>query len=167
MAPRNFTVADLPAHILAMNRDKLTRKEVMPHLSAQQPKRHDNAPPPATALSEAGAKRSKYGNVRVNGPDGRSAKFRSDQGFELVPASKAEWRDYELLDTMMRGGAIVRWVPQVSFLLPGGLRYRCDALVWWKDGRVTVRDCKGQETKAFIDRKRLMLSTYGITVELA
>lgn len=162
---KNFTVADLPAHILAMNRDKLTRKEVTPHHPAKS--WPDNAPPPATALSKPGAKRSKYGNVRVNGPDGKPAKFRSDQGFELVPASKAEWRDYELLDTMMRGGAIVRWVPQVSFLLPGGLRYRCDALVWWKDGRVTVRDCKGQETKAFIDRKRLMLATYGITVELA
>ena len=103
-------------------------------------------------------KRSKYGAIRTP--------FRSIQGFELVAASKAEARDYEHLDLMIKAGAVIRWVPQVSFLLPGGLRYRCDALVWWKDGRVTVRDAKGTVTPAFRDRQRLMLAIYKIEVEL-
>ncbi len=112
---------------------------------------------PATA-DEAPERPRKYRNV----PE----PFLSTQGFSLVAASKAEARDYEMLDLGVRTGIVLRWVPQVSFLLPGGIRYKCDALVWWADGRVTVRDCKGVETRAFRDRKRLMLSTYGLEIEI-
>lgn len=103
-------------------------------------------------------KRSKYGNKPTH--------FRSTQGFELVAASKAEARGYAALDAMIVANEIVLWVPQVSFLLQGGSRYRCDALVWWATGRVTVRDYKGMETPAFKIKRGLMMSTYGLEIEV-
>ena len=112
----------------------------------------------AVARWEGGERKSKYGAVKTP--------FRSTQGFELVAASKAEARDYAMLDLGIKTGLIKAWAPQVGFKLPGNLRYVCDALVFWSDGRVTVRDCKGHITPAFRDRQRLMLSTYGIAVEL-
>jgi len=104
------------------------------------------------------AKRSKYGAVRTP--------FRSIQGFEIVAASKAESADYVRLDQLLQAKVIIRWAPQVGFRLPGGLRYVADALVWWADGRVTVRDCKGKQTPAFRDRQRLMMATYKIEIEI-
>lgn len=103
-------------------------------------------------------KRSKYRNIPLT--------FRSVQGFELVAASKAEAADYARLDLGIRTGEILRWVPQVSFLLQGGSRYKCDALVFWTGGQVTVRDAKGVETAAFKIKRGLMESTYGLTIEV-
>jgi hypothetical protein len=103
-------------------------------------------------------RKGKYNNERTP--------FKSRQGFELVAASKKEAKDYAMLDLGITTGLVTRWVPQVSFLLPGSIRYRCDALVWWADGRVTVRDAKGFETSAFRDRKKLMRACYGIEIEI-
>ena len=102
--------------------------------------------------------RSKFRNIKTP--------FRSVQGFELVAASKREAKDYAMLDLGIKTGIVLRWVPQVSFLLQGGSRYRCDALVFWADGRVTVRDCKGVETPAFKIKRGLMKSTYGLEIEI-
>lgn len=114
----------------------------------------------AVRLAERREK-SKYGNDPLA--------FKSTQGFELIAASRAEWRDYQNLDLMIKSGDVIRWVPQVSFRLPGFPRavyYRCDALVWWANGRVTVRDAKGAETRDFINKRKLMMSTYGLEIEL-
>lgn len=96
----------------------------------------------------------------------RPTMFSSSQGFTVRAASKKEAKDYAMLDLGIKTGLVDRWVPQVSFLLPGSIRYRCDALVWWADGRVTVRDAKGYETPAFKDRKKLMRSTYGLEIDV-
>ena len=100
----------------------------------------------------------KYRNVKTP--------FRSLHGFELIAASKREAKDYAMLDLGITTGLVLRWIPQVSFLLQGGSRYRCDALVFWADGRVTVRDCKGVETPAFKIKRGLMKSTYGLEIEI-
>ena len=117
----------------------------------------------------AQAREQLVGQAKVEKPAkyrNKPTPFTSTQGFSLVAASKAEARDYAMLDFMLKGKVALRWVPQVSFILPGNLRYRCDALVWWADGAVTVRDCKGVMTKAFRDRERLMKSTYNIDIEI-
>ena len=103
-------------------------------------------------------KPSKYRNKKVP--------FTSIQGFSLTAASKQEARDYGMLDLGIKAGTVIRWVPQVSFLLQGGSRYRCDALVFWADGSVTVRDAKGFETPEFKIKRGLMKSTYGLEIEL-
>lgn len=104
------------------------------------------------------AKPSKYKNQKTP--------FKSIQGFELVAASKREAKDYAMLDLGIKTGLVTRWVPQVSFLLQGGSRYRCDALVWWADGRVTVRDTKGKETEGFKLKRGLLRSTYNLEIEI-
>lgn len=109
-------------------------------------------------VSTKPAKRSKFGNTR--------APFESIQGFKLIAASMREARDYATLDIGIQAGLVIRWVPQVSFLLQGGSRYRCDAMVWWADGRVTVRDTKGVETPEFKLKRGLMLSTYNLEIEI-
>lgn len=95
--------------------------------------------------------------------------YKSIQGFELTAASKAEARGYAELDRLMQAKRVVRWVPQVGFLLQGGSRYVCDALIFWADGRVTVRDYKGVETfetPAFKIKRGLMKSTYNLEIEI-
>lgn len=92
--------------------------------------------------------------------------FRSSQGFELRAASRKEAKDYAMLDLGIKTGLVLRWVPQVSFLLPGGVRYRCDALVWHADGRVSVRDAKGHATQDFKNKQKQMRSTYGLEIEI-
>lgn len=131
----------------------------MPHSRsvATLPREQHNASAPAT-LSEQGRERSKFRNIKTP--------FRSIQGFELIAASKREAKDYAMLDLGIKTGIVLRWVPQVSFLLQGGSRYRCDALVFWADGRVTVRDCKGVEIPAFKIKRGLMKSTYGLEIEI-
>ena len=93
--------------------------------------------------------------------------YKSIQGFELTAASKAEARGYAELDRLMQAKRVVRWVTQVGFLLQGGSRYVCDALIFWPDGNVTVRDYKGVETPAFKIKRGLMRSTYNLEIELA
>ena len=102
-------------------------------------------------------KPAKYRNVKT--------RFRSTQGFELTAASKAEARGYAELDRLLLTKRIVRWIPQVGFLLQGGSRYVCDALIFWSDGQVTVRDYKGVETPVFKIKRGLMRATYNIEIE--
>src|ERR1700743_1565937 len=65
-------------------------------------------------------KPSKYRNMK--------RLYISRQGFEILAASIKEARGYADLDTLIGAGHVVRWVPQVSFLLQGGSRYVADAL---------------------------------------
>lgn len=103
----------------------------------------------------------------------RPAKYRnkptlltSIQGFTLKAASRKEAKYYAMLDLGITTGLVIRWVPQVSFLLQGGSRYRCDALVFWADGRVEVGDAKGMLTKEFKLKRGLMRSTYKLEIEI-
>ena len=64
---------------------------------------------------------SKYRNKKVP--------FTSIQGFSLTAASKQEACDYGMLDLGIKAGTVIRWVPQVSFLLQGGSV--TDAMPWY------------------------------------
>lgn len=104
------------------------------------------------------AQPSKYRNVKTP--------FVSIQGFELTAASKREAKMYADLDQLIVAREVLHWVPQVGFLLQGGSRYVCDALVFWRVGHVTIWDAKGKETAAFKIKRGLMLSTYNLHVEI-
>jgi len=92
-------------------------------------------------------KRSKYGNVRTE--------YRG-----RVYDSKAEARRAAELDKLVPA-EIVAWFPQVTFNLPGGIRYRCDFLVILPDGTWRAEDVKGKATDVYKLKRKLFKERYG------
>lgn len=104
------------------------------------------APPP---------KRAKYGNVKTVTEDGT---------FD----SRHEAREFEKLKLLARAGEIRAIARQVTFYLPGGVKYLADFVVWGADGKITVMDAKSEATKkdrVYRIKKRLMLDTFGIDIK--
>ena len=73
-----------------------------------------------------------------------------------VYASKREARRHSELKLMQEAGEIRGWAEQVTFLLPGGIRYRADFVVLYPGGRYEVEDAKGMRTKEYQLKRRLM-----------
>jgi hypothetical protein len=101
---------------------------------------------------------SKFGNRRTA--------YKSVQGFERAYDSALEARTAAMYDLGINTGLIKAWLPQVPFLLPGGVRYVADFLVLWADGRVAFVDAKGRDTQASINKRKQVLALYGIEIEL-
>lgn len=100
------------------------------------------------------AKRQKYGNQRVE-IDGK--KF----------DSKHEAGAYIMLMQRLRAGELKLVLRQVSFDLPGGIRYVADFLTIDKDGRFEVIDAKSEATRknrVYINKRKQMLSEWGIEI---
>lgn len=93
-------------------------------------------------------RRSKYLAVRTE-VDGRSF------------ASKLEARRYSQLKLLWIAGKIRWFTCQVPFQLAPGVKYVCDFLIYWADGRVTIEDVKGVETAAFKLKRKLFEPIYG------
>lgn len=74
--------------------------------------------------------------------------------------SKAESEFFDYLCLLKKQGEIVHIDLQVTFTLPGHVKYRCDFLVYWKDGKITVYDVKGMMTSDFKLKKKLFDSTH-------
>lgn len=75
--------------------------------------------------------------------------------------SKREMLRYQELKLARAAGAVVQFLPQApAFVLPGGVRYTADFLVFWADGRVTIEDVKGHRTEAYQAKKRIVESLY-------
>lgn len=101
------------------------------------------------------ARRTKYGNIRTETEDG---------SFD----SKHEAREFEKLKLLARAGEIRAIARQVTFYLPGGVKYLADFVVWRADGKIEVMDAKSEATKkdkVYRIKKRLMLDTFGIEIE--
>jgi len=96
-------------------------------------------------------KRSKYFNVRTE-VDG--IKF----------ASKAEAKRYQELKLMQEAGIIKWFIMQTPWLLPGGIKYVSDFLVFYTDGTVVVEDVKGVKTDVYKLKKKLFESSYPFTI---
>lgn len=80
--------------------------------------------------------------------------------------SKLEAKRYSELNFLKKAGAVLFFLRQVPFHLPGGVTYRCDFLVFWKDGSYSVEDVKGRKTRAFIDKQKMVEALYPIKIEL-
>ena len=91
------------------------------------------------------AKRPKYGNrkTKVDGKTYDSAR---------------EAKRHSELALMQKAGEIYGWAEQVTFLLPGGVKYRADFVVLQRDGTFRIEDSKGVRTKEYIMKKKLMAS---------
>ena len=90
-------------------------------------------------------KRPKYGNRRTE-VDGK------------VYDSAREAKRHGELALLQKAGDIYGWAEQVTFLLPGGVKYRADFVILNRDGTYTVEDAKGVRTKEYLIKKKLMAS---------
>ncbi|MBR6030196.1 MAG: DUF1064 domain-containing protein [Clostridia bacterium] len=110
----------------------------------------------ASSLPDAGAKRSKYGNHRVE-IDGK--KF----------DSKHEARVYEELMARVRAGELRTVCRQVSFDLPGNIRYVADFVTIAPDMSIEgVYDAKSaitRKNRVYINKRKQMEACWGITIK--
>lgn len=97
-------------------------------------------------------KRGKYGNQKTT-VDGRTYD------------SKREAKHAGELKLLQKAGKIVGFAEQVTFLLPGGVRYIADFVVLNRDGTYTVQDSKGVRTKEYIIKRKLMAHEHGINIQ--
>lgn len=82
--------------------------------------------------------------------------------------SKHEARHYERL-VLQRIAGEVRWFTrQVTFWLPGNIRFVVDFLICMRDGSVVIQDAKSQATasnRTYINKKKQLKALYGLDVE--
>lgn len=115
---------------------------------------HPSPAAPVPPSPEGEGRRGKYGNQRVE-VDGK----RFD--------SKHEAEVYGELMLRRRAGELRVVVRQVSFDLPGGIRYIADFVTLDRDGRIEVIDAKSAATRknrVYINKKKQMLSEWGIEI---
>lgn len=82
--------------------------------------------------------------------------------------SKKEARRYQDLRLLQQAGEVTWFLRQVPFDLPGGVVYRLDFLVCWRDGHYTYEDVKGGKvrTKEYRIKKKQVEELYsGVMVE--
>lgn len=104
---------------------------------------------------EAGARRGKYGNRRVE-VDGM--KFDSQHEADHY---------FGVLLPRWRAGELRLLARQVPFDLPGGVRYIADFLAVDAAGNVEVIDAKSEATKknrVYINKKKQMRAVWGIEI---
>lgn len=74
--------------------------------------------------------------------------------------SRREARYYQDLLLAQRSGDLLFYVRQVSFYLPGGVRYICDFAELWRSGEVRFVDCKGFSTQLYKVKKKMVEAIY-------
>ena len=77
--------------------------------------------------------------------------------------SKKEGRYYNELKMRLKGDVLF-FLRQVPFDLPGGVKYRVDFEVFYKDGTVEFIDVKGHRTKDYIMKKKMVESIYPVKI---
>ena len=127
-----------------------TEEEYQAYLRDRRAAGGDHGAPAA----EKPKKRQKYGNQRVE-IDGK--KF----------DSKHEAEVYGELMLRRRAGELRVVMRQVSFDLPGGIRYVADFCTVDREGRFEVLDAKSEATRknrTYINKRKQMLSEWGIEI---
>ena len=72
------------------------------------------------------------------------------------------------LKLLQMAGEVVKVYEQAPFSLPGGIIYKADFVILWRDGSWTVEDVKSeitQKNQVYIIKKKLMLERYGIEIQ--
>lgn len=111
--------------------------------------------PTGERKAAGGERKAKYGNRRVV-VDGM--RFDSQHEAEV----------YGLLRLRLRAGEIRLLLRQVSFDLPGGIRYVADFVTLDSAGALHVIDAKSEATKAnrvYINKRKQMKSEWDIEIE--
>ena len=82
-------------------------------------------------------------------------------------ASKLEAAYYVYLKGLKQAGAVVTFLRQIPFYLPGGVVYRCDFLVFYRDGGCAFIDVKSQITREFNAKRKMVEQLYApIEIEI-
>lgn len=79
-------------------------------------------------------------------------------------ASKKEAKRYRELKALMLSGEILFFLRQVPFHLVGNVTYRCDFMIFWANGTVTIEDVKGMKTPMYILKKKQVEALYPIKI---
>lgn len=79
-------------------------------------------------------------------------------------ASRKEAKRYRELRLLEKSGKLLFFLRQVPFHLPGGVKYVCDFLCFWKDDSVTIEDVKGLKTPMYILKKKQVEFIYPIKI---
>jgi hypothetical protein len=70
---------------------------------------------------------------------------------------------YKALKAAM-SGPVLFFIRQPIFDLPGGVTWKADFLVFYKDGTTTVEDTKGQRTDSYVRNKKMVEALYPVTI---
>lgn len=81
-------------------------------------------------------------------------------------ASRLELAYYNKLELEMRAGAVIFFLRQVPFHLPGGVKYVVDYQVFYSDGTVRFVDVKGVETNEFVAKKKMVEALYPVQIDV-
>jgi hypothetical protein len=87
-----------------------------------------------------------------------SAKPTETDGIKF--SSKKEAAYYQRLKLMKQSGAILFFLRQVPFHLPGGVRYVVDFVEFWAGGDVRFVDVKGFKTPEYKAKKKMVEEVY-------
>lgn len=79
--------------------------------------------------------------------------------------SQKEGRYYDRLQVLVKVGAVVMFLRQVPFDLPGGVKYRVDFVEFHADGTVHFVEIKGVRTKEYIMKKKQVEALYPVEIE--
>lgn len=79
-------------------------------------------------------------------------------------SSKKEAFYWGQLQLAKKSGELLMVLRQVPLHLPGGVRYVCDFLEFWKSGDVRFVDCKGFKTAMYKVKKRQVEALYPIEI---
>ena len=79
-------------------------------------------------------------------------------------SSQKEAAYYQKLKTLKAGGAVLFFLRQVPFHLPGGVRFVIDFVEFWADGFVRFVDTKGFKTESYRAKKRMVEELYSPVV---
>ena len=79
-------------------------------------------------------------------------------------SSKKEATRYGELKLLQENGEVLFFLRQVPFHLPGGVKYVCDFMVFWKDQSIVFEEVKGFKTPSYIDKKKIVESLYPIKI---
>lgn len=97
--------------------------------------------------------RNKYGAIKCE-EDGK--KF----------PSKLERDFYRSLKKQQEAGAVLFFLRQVPFDLPGNVIYRCDFQIFYTDGNISFVDTKGRDTPMSILKRKQVEDIYPVTIDI-
>jgi len=79
--------------------------------------------------------------------------------------SKKEARYYRELKARVFAGEVAYFLPQVPFVLDGGVKYRVDFMEVWTDGSIHWIDVKGFRTETYRIKRKMVEAIYPIKIE--
>lgn len=80
--------------------------------------------------------------------------------------SKKEAEYYKQLKLIKENGALIMFLRQTPFHLPGGVIYRLDFMEFWASGEVDFIDVKGRDTPMSKLKRKQVEELYHIKIKL-